>query len=77
MLYFGPERSGPFSNPPATWGTGSTTFPGSGLSDLARQHLKKICFLSVHVVAIGGGAGEWMVDEVVLEKFPRTGSPVR
>jgi hypothetical protein len=68
MLYFGTERGGAFSNPGAAWQTASCVFPGDELSALAKQHLERVRFLSVHIVGIGGGAGELFVDEVVLEK---------
>jgi hypothetical protein len=68
MLYFGGRTSGAFSGVTRVWSPGACSFPSEDVSDLAAGHLKRVQFLSIHVVAIGGGAGSLFLDDVVLEK---------
>lgn len=68
MLYFGSKSSGTFSGPARSWTPGACAFPGDSLSALASKHLKRVKFLSIHIVAIGGSAGDLFIDDVKLER---------
>lgn len=68
LLYFGKEKSGPFSNPAGTWSMGSCVFPGERLSEQAQKSLGRVKFICVHIVAIDGWDGDIFIDDVVLEK---------
>jgi hypothetical protein len=73
MLYFQEETQGPFSGPSRTWQTATCLFPGDDLSSQARAHLKRVKFISVHIVGISGRVGELFIDDVRLEKVPAPG----
>jgi len=55
-----------------SWTKGTGEFPGDDLSEAAKKHLKKVRFISVHIVSIicGGNftEGDFFVDDVVLKK---------
>jgi hypothetical protein len=68
LLYFGKEKSGPFSNPTESWSMGICSFPGRELSDEGGKHLKQIKFICVHIVAIDGWDGDIFIDDAALEK---------
>lgn len=70
MLYFGNRTNGAFSGAQRKWLKGSCVFPGPDLSSAARRHLKRVRFIAVHIVGIGGGAGDLCVDDVRLERLP-------
>lgn len=77
LVHFSTDKTGPYSNPNATWSTDSIIFPRANPSELAQGALKKVKFLVVHIIAISGttdsgGAGiknSLFVDDVVVEKI--------
>lgn len=56
-----------------SWTTGKGEFPGDDLSDLAKSHLRRVKFISLHVVAIlcpsdkSFKEGDLFVDDVKVE----------
>jgi hypothetical protein len=73
MLYFKDETQGAFSGPARTWKVGQCVFPGDDLSSQAKAHLRRVRFLAIHIVGIGGGVGELFIDDVRLEKIAAPG----
>lgn len=67
QLYFGPQKAGDMGGVGRAWSTATMEIPGELKSDIQREIYQTIRFVIVHVVAIGGRAGELYVDDVVLE----------
>jgi len=72
LLYFGAEQAGETSPAGREWKQASMTFPSPNPSELARQSLKEIQFLVVHIVAIAGSEGDLFVDDVRIEPVEDT-----
>jgi hypothetical protein len=69
QLYFGDVQGGTMGGVGRHWKHASRILPEDGLSDLARRILGEVSFVVVHIVGIGGRAGELFVDDVVLERL--------
>lgn len=66
-LYFGKAQAGEMSPVGRDWTLAEMTLPPENPSELARQSLKEIQFLVVHIVAIAGSEGDLLVDDVRIE----------
>lgn len=69
QVYFGKQEAGETASPGPSWQRGTTVFPESKLSDLARKNLVQIKFLVIHIVAIDGADGDLFVDDARIEKM--------
>ncbi len=67
QLYFGTVKAGDMGGVGRSWSQASMEFPDAMKSDLQREIYSTIRFVVVHIVAIGGDAGDLLVDDVRLE----------
>ena len=68
MSFAGEKGTAQFSNVKHSWATESVEIPPRNMTELAYSHWKKCLFLEVHLVGIGGTAGEFFLDDVKLEE---------
>ena len=67
QLYFGAQKAGDFGGIGRSWATASMEFPDKFKSDLQKGIYESMKFVVVHIVGIGGKAGDLHVDDVTLE----------
>jgi hypothetical protein len=68
QLFFG-RPGGDMGGVGPSWKEAETVIPEKKLSELAREKFEEIEYVVVHVVAIGGKAGDLLVDSVKLERI--------
>jgi hypothetical protein len=71
QVYFGSQQAGEMGGVTRAWQKGTITFPDKAFasSPLAQSLLKKMQFVVIHIVAIGGSPGSLYVDDVTLDKL--------
>ncbi len=67
QLFFGAQKAGDFGGIGKSWSTAESEFPDAFKSDLQKDLYGTMKFVVVHVVGIGGKAGDLHVDDVTLE----------
>jgi hypothetical protein len=67
QLFFGAQKAGDFGGVGRSWATAEFEFPDAFKSDLQRDIYGSVKFVIVHIVGIGGKAGDLQVDDVTLE----------
>ena len=67
QLYFGAQKAGDMGGVGRAWSTAQFEFPDAFKSDVQKDIYGTIKFVIVHIVAIGGKAGDLHVDDVTLE----------
>ena len=68
LSFSGEKGTAQFSNVRHSWATESVEIPPREMTDLAYGFWQKCEFLEIHLVGIGGGAGELFLDDVRLEE---------
>lgn len=69
LSFAGEKGTAQFSGVKKTWATASVEIPPRQMTDLAYGFWQKCLFLEIHLVGIGGTAGEFLIDEVQLESM--------
>ena len=67
LSFTGEKGTAQFSNVRRTWGTASVEIPPRDLTELAYGFWNNCRYIEIHLVGIGGKAGEFFVDDVKLE----------
>ncbi len=68
LSFAGEKGTAQFSNVRRSWATESVEIPQRDLTDLAYSFWENCDFVVIHLVGIGGKAGEFFVDDVKLEE---------
>lgn len=68
LSFSGAKGTAQFSEVKRSWATASVEIPQRNLSELAYNFWENCDFVVVHLVGIGGSAGDFFVDDVKLEE---------
>ena len=68
LSFSGEKGTAQFSNVRRTWATASVEIPPREMTDLAYGFWQKCEFLEIHLVGIGGSAGQLFLDDIRLEE---------
>ena len=68
LSFSGEKGTAQFSNVRHSWATESVEIPPREMTDLAYGFWQKCEFLEIHLVGIGGSAGELFLDDVKIEE---------
>jgi hypothetical protein len=69
QLYFGAKEEGTMGGVGRAWKRASQVIPETKVSAMAKEHLDRIQFYVIHIVAIGGSEGNLFVDDVAIEEL--------
>jgi hypothetical protein len=68
MSFAGEKGTAQFTNVKRVWATESVEIPPREMTELAYSFWTQCEFLEIHLVGIGGTAGEFFIDDVKLEE---------